>query len=38
MGEGSGVFQREWTKASVKMDCNVGEYGAATITIKKSAV
>jgi len=33
-GVGTGVFQREWTKASVEMDCNVGKYGAATIKIK----
>jgi hypothetical protein len=29
-----GTFQREWTKASVQMDCNVGKWGSATITMK----
>lgn len=33
-GEGTGVFQREWTKASVAMDCNVGTYGTAIIKMK----
>ena len=31
---GSGVFARNWTRAFVKMDCNVGKYGQATITMK----
>ena len=30
----SGVFQREWTKASVQMNCGVGKYGEAKITMK----
>lgn len=30
----SGVFTREWTKATVQMDCNVGQYGKAKITWK----
>ena len=33
---GSGVFVREWTKASVRMECGVGKYGNATITMKPS--
>ena len=31
---GSGVFRREWTKARVQMDCGVGKYGKASITMK----
>ena len=30
----SGVFRREWTKASVEMDCAVGKYGEAKISMK----
>jgi hypothetical protein len=30
-----GRFRREWTKATVEMDCSVGKYGKATITMKQ---
>jgi hypothetical protein len=33
-----GRFRREYTKATVEMDCSVGKYGKATITMKPSAV
>ena len=33
-GPSSGVFRREWTKASVQMSCGVGKYGEAKITMK----
>ena len=29
-----GRFRREWTKATVEMDCSIGKYGKATITMK----
>jgi hypothetical protein len=29
-----GRFRREWTKATVEMDCSIGKYGQATITMK----
>jgi hypothetical protein len=32
---GSGVFTREYTKASVEMRCGEGKYGEAKITMKE---